>query len=140
MCFGDAGKSNMDNPIQEQEDKTEELLPTFLKMLKVGDELFSTCSQQVFGTIHDIGNTTVDIMVNNMEDLIALESGYIAGRENNQLEKILINQVEVEWIRPFDDGVLYAEFNTVDGCGGCVRRFTIRRNGEPISGKVAVLV
>lgn len=127
-----------------EEDLDEEILatrlPTFLKVLRIGDELFASCSQAVFGTIAAInGNNTVDILVNDINELIVLESDN-AYHIHVERQKVWINNIEIKWIHEFDKGDLYAEFDTVNGCGGCVRRFTIRRNGVPISGKVAVLV
>jgi hypothetical protein len=129
-----------DDSNKERED-TIMRLPTLMKLLKVGDELFASCSQEVFGTIvavnADPADETVDVMVNNIADLIALESGSIASETENQ--KVLIKDLEIDYIGDFDKG-LYVGFKTVAGCNRCVRSFNIRRDGKDVSGKVAVLV
>lgn len=114
----------------------DERMPTLMKILKVGDELFATCSQTVFGTIHGINRDTVDIMVNDINDLIALGGGYHIKVEKQQM---LICNIAIDYIGEFLDDQLHVGFETVDGCNRCVRSFDIRRDGEPVSGRAAIL-
>jgi hypothetical protein len=135
--------SSDDDTNVEHEDMMKRL-PALMKLLRVGDQLFASCSQEVFGTIAGINpDNTVDIMVNNFQDLIALETGYLIVPEwmtNVSDTKVLIREIEIDWIGDFDDeDGLRVSFKTVDGCGGCVRRFIIERDGVAINGKAAVL-